>query len=69
MLAATLLMSAALLGVRLVLVPEPGRHVAVPALGVLIAVGLVSYGVLAQVFRVFDAAGFVRRAVARLRRT
>jgi putative peptidoglycan lipid II flippase len=69
MLAATLLMSAALLGVRLVLVPEPGRHVPVPALGVLIAVGLVSYGVLAQLFRVFDAAGFVRRAVARLRRT
>ena len=69
MLAATLLMSAALLAARLVLVPLPGRHVSVVALGALIAVGLAAYGGLAQTLGVLDAASYVRRGMARLLRT
>jgi hypothetical protein len=68
MLAATLLMAGAVLAVRMVLAPVPGRHVSVVALGVMVGVGLASYGGLAQGFGVLDTAGMVRRAVARVRR-
>jgi UPF0716 family protein affecting phage T7 exclusion len=50
------------------LVPVPGRHVSVVVLSVLVAVGLVTYGVVAQMLGVFDAAGFVRKAVAKVMR-
>jgi putative peptidoglycan lipid II flippase len=65
MLAATLLMAVAVLATRTVLVPLPGRHVSILSLSALVAAGLLTYGGLAQAFRVFDTAGMVRRAVAR----
>jgi putative peptidoglycan lipid II flippase len=68
MMAATLLMAAALFAARKGLVPVGGQHVSVIALSLLIAVGLVTYGGLAQGLGVFDAAGYLRRATARLRR-
>ena len=68
MIGATAVMAVALLGTRMALIPVGGRHVSLAALGVLIAVGLVTYGVLAQVLGVFDVAGAVRRIAARLRR-
>ncbi len=68
MLAATLLMSAALLVARTALVPVPGQHVSVISLSLLIAVGLAAYGGLAQALGVFDATRYVRRFTARLRR-
>jgi putative peptidoglycan lipid II flippase len=69
MIGATVVMAVALLGTRMALVPVGGRHVSVVALGVLIAVGLAAYGVLAQVLGVFDAAGAMRKVVGRFRRT
>jgi hypothetical protein len=68
MVGATALMAVALLGTRMALVPVPGRHVSVVVLSVLVAVGLVTYGVVAQMLGVFDAAGFVRKAVAKVMR-
>ena len=68
MLVATALMSAALLATRTVLVPVGGRHVPVVNLAVLVGVGLVSYGVLAQGLGVFDAAGAMRKIAARVMR-
>ena len=68
MVAATMLMSVALLAARAMLAPVPGRHVSVIALGLLIAIGLIVYAGLAQRLGVFDASGIVRRSMARLRR-
>jgi len=68
MVAATALMSAALLGTRWMLVPVGGHHVPVLYLAVLIGVGLVAYGMFAQVMGVFDARGFVMRARRHLSR-
>jgi putative peptidoglycan lipid II flippase len=68
MLAATLLMAGAVLAVRMVLAPVPGRHVSVLALGVMVGVGLAVYGSLAQGFGVLDTVGMVRRGVVRVRR-
>ncbi len=68
MLAATLLMAAAVLATRKILVPLAGHHVSLLALGALIAVGLLSYGALAQLLRVFDTVGLFRRGVTRLQR-
>jgi len=65
---ATLVMAGALLAARWALVPVAGQHVPVIVLGLLIAVGLVVYGGLAQGLGVFDASGAVSRAIARLRR-
>jgi hypothetical protein len=50
------------------LIPVSGRHVSVIVLGVLVAVGLGAYGVLAQVLGVFDTAGAVRKVARRFRR-
>ena len=69
MVVATVLMSAALLGARRVLVPVGGHHVAVVALGVLVAVGLGVYVAGAQILGVLDMAGFLQRFVLRVRRT
>jgi putative peptidoglycan lipid II flippase len=65
MLAATLLMAAALLAERHVLVPAGGRHVSAAALAVLIATGLATYGALAQAFGVLDSMGMVRKGLRR----
>ena len=65
MLAATLLMAAALLAERHVLVPVGGRHVSPVSLCVLVATGLAAYGGLAQVFGVLDSVGMVRRGLGR----
>ena len=65
---ATTVMAGCLLAARHALVPQLGQHVSVVVLGVLIGTGLVVYGVLAQGLGVFDAAGFVRKGLRRLRR-
>jgi putative peptidoglycan lipid II flippase len=65
---ATALMAVALLATRMALAPAPGRHVGVVALGVMVTVGLVAYGVLAQLLGVFDATGVLRRLAGRFRR-
>jgi putative peptidoglycan lipid II flippase len=64
MLAATGVMAAGLLAVRHVLVPVGGHHVPLPALAVLIAVGLLAYGGLAQGLGLMDG----RRVIAGVRR-
>lgn len=64
---ATLVMSAALLAARHVLVPVAGQHVPAAMLAALIGVGLVSYGVLAQGFGILDVASLLRRGLRRLR--
>ncbi len=68
MVAATAVMSAALLGARHVLAPLPGHHVPVVSLCLLIAVGLVTYGALAQSFGVFDARIYMRKGLRRFQR-
>ncbi len=65
MVAATLLMAAVLAATRAALVPDPTRHVSIPALGALIAVGLVTYGGLAQAMGVLDAMALARRVLRR----
>jgi putative peptidoglycan lipid II flippase len=65
---ATGIMAVALLGTRMALIPVSGRHVSVLVLGVLVAVGLVTYCVLAQVLEVFDTASAVRKVARRFRR-
>jgi putative peptidoglycan lipid II flippase len=64
----TAIMAVTLLGTRMALIPVSGRHVSVIVLGVLVAVGLGAYGVLAQVLGVFDTAGAVRKVARRFRR-
>jgi hypothetical protein len=68
MLIATLLMAAAVWITRTILVAAPAHHVAVVVLAVLIAVGLVAYGALAQAFGVLDSVGMGKKIIARLRR-
>ncbi len=60
-------MASALFAARLELVPAPATHVSVAALAALIAIGLATYGGLAQILGVFDTAGVLRRTAARLR--
>jgi putative peptidoglycan lipid II flippase len=64
----TAIMAVTLLGTRMALIPVSGRHVSVIVLGVLVAVGLGAYGVLAQVLGIFDTAGAVRKVARRFRR-
>ena len=68
MVAATAVMSVALLGTRMALIPVGGQHVPVIVLCVLVAVGLATYGVVAQLLGVFDATGLLRRGMSRMRR-
>jgi putative peptidoglycan lipid II flippase len=68
MVAATLVMAVALVGVRMVLVPAAGQHVRVVVLAILIAVGLAVYGGLAQGLGVFDVSGILNKVLARVKR-
>jgi putative peptidoglycan lipid II flippase len=65
---ATAVMSVALLGTRMALIPVGGRHVPALILALLITIGLVTYGALAQWLGVFDATGVLRKVTARFRR-
>ncbi len=66
MVAATALMSAALLAVRHALVPVGGHHVAIVSLVLLVGSGLLAYGAAAQVMGIFDAPGTARRVWKRV---
>jgi putative peptidoglycan lipid II flippase len=66
MLLATALMSAALIAARVWLVPVGGRHVSVVALTILIGIGLVTYGVLAQGLGVFDAVRVLKNIAVKI---
>ena len=68
MITATLLMAACVWGTRIVLVPAPGHHVALPVLATLIAVGLVAYGGLAQAFGVLDSVAMGSKIIGKFRR-
>jgi hypothetical protein len=57
MVVATGVMSVALLGTRMALVPVGGRHVSVVSLGVMVVVGLAAYGGLAQMLGIADVKG------------
>ena len=68
MVAATLVMAVALVGVRMVLVPAAGQHVRVAVLAILIVVGLAVYGGLAQGLGVFDVGGVLNKVLVRVQR-
>jgi putative peptidoglycan lipid II flippase len=71
MVAAAAVMSVALLGTRMALVPVAGRHVAVASLVVLVGVGLVAYALLAQAFGIVElreSASFLKKRSKKLLR-
>jgi putative peptidoglycan lipid II flippase len=65
MVVATLVMSAALFATRLLLAPDATRHTSIPVLAGMIAVGLITYGGLAQAMGVLDTRTLLNRLMRR----